>query len=131
MTVWILPRSVHPAGLRRNSEEKMKRRPMRYIRPFEIAVLIMWCLCGLSLSQVNTASLTGLVTDQSHAVVPHVQVTITNTQTGYSRSAETDDAGYYSFQDLPIGPYRLSVSFTGFANMEQAVTVNTGEKIRR
>ena len=41
-------------------------------------------------------------------------MTVTNTSTGLSRQATTDDAGYYSIPNLPEGTYDLSVSATGF-----------------
>ncbi|HEV3041974.1 MAG TPA: carboxypeptidase regulatory-like domain-containing protein [Candidatus Angelobacter sp.] len=96
----------------------------------QMAIIVVG-LCSLGLGQVNTGNLTGLITDPSNAVVPHVLVTAQNPETGYSRSTETDDAGYYYLQDLPIGSYRVTVTGKGFAIMGQMVAVNTAEKIRR
>ena len=64
---------------------------------------------GMSVSaQVNTASLSGLVTDPSGATIPAVTVSVTSPATGYARTVTTDNAGYYSFQNLPIGLCRAS-----------------------
>jgi len=83
-----------------------------------------------TLAQINSGSLTGLVTDPSHAAVPHVQIKVWNASNGYTRTTETDGAGYYSLPELPIGAYKVTVSQKGFATIEQFIQLNTGEKAR-
>ncbi|MDI3255805.1 MAG: carboxypeptidase regulatory-like domain-containing protein [Bacillota bacterium] len=82
-------------------------------------------------AQVNTASLTGLVTDPSGAAIPNVTIKATNSATGYERVVQSDNAGYYSFQNLPIGQYTLRVEAAGFSTVEENVTLNVAEKGRR
>src|SRR5262249_51759394 len=82
-------------------------------------------------AQINTASLTGLVTDQSNAAATKAQVTVLSETTGYTRTTETDNAGYYSFPELPIGTYSVSISLTGFSTMKEKVTLETAQKARR
>ena len=94
-------------------------------------VIALFSLAIPVCAQVNTASVTGLITDQSGAPVAGVHVTALNTETGYSRTAETDSAGYYSFQNLPIGAYQVSVSQQGFDTLKADVTVDTAQKVRR
>jgi hypothetical protein len=94
------------------------------------------CLAALLLpvhlsAQNNTASLSGLVTDQSNAAVAHVHVKAFNASTGYSRQAETDASGHYNLQDLPIGEYKVTVSQKDFDSIEEQVQVGTAEKVRR
>ena len=96
---------------------------------FFLAVLL--CLGGFLSAQVNTASLTGLITDPTNATVSHVKVTAQNADTGYARNTETDTSGWYSFQELPIGSYRITLKRQGFATMGETVTLNTAEKVRR
>jgi outer membrane receptor protein involved in Fe transport len=100
-------------------------------RSFLLMVAIPLLLSCLTLAQVNSANLSGLITDASNAVVAHVKVAVENTATGYSRTGETDANGYYSFADLPIGSYRISVSHQGFATLAETLTLNTAEKVRR
>ena len=57
-----------------------------------------------------TAELSGRVTDESGAVLPGVTVTATQTDTGFTRTVVTDDAGNWVMPNLPTGPYRLEVS---------------------
>jgi Carboxypeptidase regulatory-like domain/TonB-dependent Receptor Plug Domain len=105
------------------------------IRPRELGLSLSFLLLLLLAkplpAQVNTASLTGLIADQSNAPIGGVHVVARNDATGYSRGAETDSAGYYSFQNLPIGTYHLSVSRQGFETLREDVTLNTAQKVRR
>jgi hypothetical protein len=58
--------------------------------------------------------------------VPAATVTIKNTATSATQTATTDDQGRYALSDLPIGPYDITVSKTGFQNAARngfAVTV--------
>ena len=78
-------------------------------------------------AQVNTASLSGLVTDQTNAALVHAHVTATNNATGLVRETDTDAAGYYAFPDLPIGEYRVVVTMANFETIEARVTLGTAE----
>ncbi len=82
-------------------------------------------------AQVNTASLSGIVTDPSGAAVANAEVLATSTATGLSRKAVTDGAGFYSLQNLPIGVYKLSIASGGFETSEIELTLNVGEKGRQ
>ena len=54
----------------------------------------------------STAQVSGAVTDQSGAVLPGVEVTMTQTETGLTRSMVTNETGSYAMTNLPVGPYR-------------------------
>jgi len=80
-----------------------------------LAVLALTLGTSLAARAQNiTASVRGTVTDQQGAAIAGADVTITNVDTGYSRSDKTDKDGSYSFQSLPIGRYTLNVSGQGF-----------------
>src|SRR5262245_20371182 len=67
----------------------------------------------------STAQISGRVTDQSGAVMPGVEVTVTQTATGATRSAVTDETGNYALPNLTIGPYRLEAVLPGFRTYVQ------------
>jgi Carboxypeptidase regulatory-like domain len=66
-----------------------------------------------------TAQINGVVKDQSGAVLPGVEVTATQTETGIARSAVTNETGSYILPNLAVGPYRLEVSLPGFRSFVQ------------
>ena len=99
---------------------------------YRIAMLLLLSAGALAVqAQVNTASLSGLATDPNGAALPHVTVTVHNKETGYSRTVQTDAAGAYSLQDLPIGPYSLVVTDSGFSTLNADVTLTVGQRARQ
>src|SRR2546426_4451550 len=67
-----------------------------------------------SFGQGFQGGLRGSVRDPGGAVVPGVEVTLTNEATNLSRTTITNDSGEYSFPALDPGSYRLNASLTGF-----------------
>jgi hypothetical protein len=70
-------------------------------------------------AQVVGATLSGTVKDQSGAVIPNAQISITNVATGVSRNIVTYAAGFYTAPDLLPGIYDITVSASGFATQAQ------------
>src|SRR6201997_2921278 len=65
------------------------------------------------------AQITGAAQDQSGAVLPGVEVTATQTETGISRNTVTNETGSYFLSNLPLGPYRLEAALGGFRSFVQ------------
>ena len=61
-----------------------------------------------------TAQITGVVADSQGAVLPGVDVTAVQTDTGFKRSTVTDTSGSYTLTNLPLGPYRVEATLSGF-----------------
>ncbi|HEX7360368.1 MAG TPA: carboxypeptidase regulatory-like domain-containing protein [Bryobacteraceae bacterium] len=66
-------------------------------------------------SAFGQQAILGTVTDESGAVVPNAQVTLTNTATGIRSTTATSASGSYQFPDLAIGLYKVAAQKTGFA----------------
>ncbi|HKE03239.1 MAG TPA: TonB-dependent receptor [Blastocatellia bacterium] len=62
----------------------------------------------------QTAQVTGRISDQSGAVVPGAQVTVTNQKTGIGRDSVSNGEGYFTIPLLPPGEYRIAVKKDGF-----------------
>jgi Carboxypeptidase regulatory-like domain len=75
---------------------------------FMALLLPLWARAGVG------GSVSGTVTDASGAAVVRASVTATNTNTGIRQAVMTDDRGFYSFPDLPVGPYDLEFTTTAF-----------------
>ena len=85
-----------------------------------LAVLaLVLCSAFGARAQVTTASVRGTVTDEQGAALAGADVSITNTDNGFTRSTKTGNEGEYSFPDLPLGPYRIHVAHAGFKGETQ------------
>jgi hypothetical protein len=81
--------------------------------------LLLGLVLGLSLVQYASAQqtlggITGMVTDAQGATISGAGVDAIQDQTGLKRSQVSGKDGYYSFVDLPIGSYTLTVTHDGF-----------------
>jgi hypothetical protein len=70
-----------------------------------------------------TAQISGTARDQSGAVLPGVEISATQTDTGISRSTVTNETGSYVLANLAIGPYRLEAGLPGFRTFVQSGVV--------
>ena len=85
-----------------------------------MVAMVCLLLCATAWSQaVTVAQINGSVKDQSEALLPGVEIKVTQTETGYTRSVVTDETGRYTISNLPVGPYRLEASLPGFRSYVQ------------
>ncbi len=79
------------------------------------AFVCLLAFCGrLLVAQGVFATLDGVLTDPTGAVVPNAKITLTDTVSGSARDTVTDSAGFYNFVSVPVGTYNLSVAAGGF-----------------
>src|SRR5882757_4784071 len=71
-------------------------------------------LAARGFAQIDTGVISGRVTDSSGAIVPAAQVTIIQTETNTESKSETNSDGVYRVPSLRPGPYRVSVTASGF-----------------
>src|SRR5438132_13068668 len=93
--------------------------PMKQIFQFLILALAVSTTASMSAWAQSTAQITGTVKDASGAVLPGVEVTATQTETGIARSTVSNQTGVYVLPNLPLGPYKLEASLTGFRTFVQ------------
>lgn len=106
----------------------MKRSTCRLTR-------VVLCVCVLMFSAstafgqaVANAAVTGTVTDPSGAAVTGSSVRMIETDKGVLHMAQTDSNGRYTLPNLPVGPYRLEVSTTGFKNyIQSGIVLQVGD----
>lgn len=84
-------------------------------------LLFMLLVCGITtgaLAQgVTTASINGLVQDQSGEGLPGATVIAVHTPTGTEYGTSTNTQGRFFFPNVRVGgPYRIKVSFVGYAD---------------
>ena len=69
---------------------------------------------GFALAQGTTSRVSGIVTDDSGAIIPGATVTLTNEQTGVSFETVTTASGAYAFEAVQVGVYTISIQLQGF-----------------
>jgi hypothetical protein len=89
-----------------------------------ILVILFMSVClsitaSASLWAQATAQISGTVRDQSGAVLPGVELTAMQTETGISRTTISNETGSYVMPNLPLGPYRLEAGLPGFRTFVQ------------
>src|ERR1700730_14689933 len=98
-----------------------------YFQICGVAVLLFSAAFGVCV-QATSGRISGTVTDSTGAVIPNAAVTVTNGATNLVRTAVTDDGGYYTVTNLPVGTYSVTVERTGFKKANQtdnALTADT------
>src|SRR5262249_36513529 len=77
-------------------------------------------------AQAPVGTISGMVRDQSGAIVPAASVTVRNKATGIERSLTSGDDGAFSVPALAAGEYKVIAELAGFRTLQRDVTVATG-----
>ena len=81
-------------------------------------------------AQTVTGSISGVVVDESSAVVPGANVTVTNVDTGIGRSVVTDAAGRYDVPGLIPDHYEVQAQIMGFETaVRSGIQLTVGSKL--
>ena len=87
-------------------------------------VLLLIMLAGLTSAIIaqnsNSGHISGTVTDAQGAVIPEAAVTVTNMDTGVSRTLKTNSSGIYDAQSVLIGRYKVTFAAPGFDTLEKS-----------
>ena len=85
-----------------------------------LSTVLIVCVLGSRVAWGQaTAQISGTVRDSSGAVLPGVEITATQTDTGIARTTITNETGFYVLASLPLGPYRLEAALAGFRTFAQ------------
>ncbi len=102
-----------------------------------LRIFLALVICGAAFlpaafgQAVAVGSISGQVVDSSGAVIPGAELTVTQTETKFVRSAVTDAQGRYTLANLPVGPYVLSAKAQGFKTYEQrGIVLEVGSNIQ-
>jgi hypothetical protein len=85
-----------------------------------VSVVAILVAAAVSFGQGFQGGLRGAVRDAAGAVVPGVEVVLTNEATNLTRSTISNEAGEYSFAALEPGSYKLHATLVGFKTVDLA-----------
>src|ERR1700722_7956024 len=80
--------------------------------------LMMLCFAVAAMAQTETATISGLITDDTGAVVAGTEVKLQSVDRGTAQTATTNNAGIYVFASVHPGPYQLTVHKLGFRQVD-------------
>ena len=90
----------------------------RFMRSGCRLALMVLCFAAVSIGQTETATISGLITDDTGAVVPGAEVKLQSVDRGSAISATTNNAGIYVFASVHPGQYQLTVHKPGFKQVD-------------
>src|SRR5580704_12735235 len=91
-----------------------------------MALLIAGSLNRPAFAQAPVGTISGVVADESGAVIPNATIKIRNKATDAERDLTSSADGSYSVPSLPAGVYEVRVELKGFRTVVREATVETG-----
>ncbi len=73
-----------------------------------ISFMAVFLLAPAAYAQFDTATVLGTVTDSAGSAIPGATITLKNSATGVTVTAQTDENGNYQFFNVKIGPYQVN-----------------------
>ncbi len=86
---------------------------------FASVVCVLGLLCGAMSAQVVSSNVVGVLNDPSNAVVPNVEVQLTDQATNAVRTTVSGADGIFRFNNVPPSTYTVTVKATGFKSYSQ------------
>src|SRR5579862_5723862 len=94
------------------------------------ALLLMGAMGIPASAQQSIGTILGVVKDTSGGTVPQAKVTVTNTETNETRTADTGDDGAYRFPALKPGHYTVKIEKDGFKTESQTgLTLDVAQEL--
>ncbi|MBV9223385.1 MAG: carboxypeptidase regulatory-like domain-containing protein, partial [Acidobacteriaceae bacterium] len=102
---------------------------MKKLNKLCFALALVFIVSTAVWAQAIFATLTGIVSDASGAVVANAQITLRNAESGDERTTVTGSEGYYTFASVPVGTYNLTITAPGFQSFKaNGIALGGGEK---
>ncbi len=90
----------------------------RFSNRFVLVLILLLVLSPIVYCQVETATISGVITDQSGAVMAGAEVRVTNTDTNGTSIGVSNGSGVYLVTGLKPGSYRVHVAKDGFKTID-------------
>ncbi|MCL5745277.1 MAG: TonB-dependent receptor [Acidobacteria bacterium] len=103
----------------------------RVMRHLGLLLVLLAMVPPSLIAQTGRAAITGIATDPTGAVIPGVNVTAVQAQTGVEYRGVSNDAGYYTIGSLPVGEYSVTYVAAGFTEFTRnGIALQAGQVAR-
>src|SRR5580658_3592523 len=102
------------------------KRVMQLCPLLGVVLLIAFSISRPAFAQAPVGTISGVVADETGAVIPNASVKIRNKATGAERELISNAEGAFSAPALPAGVYEVRVELKGFRTVVREATVETG-----
>lgn len=100
----------------------------KFVNRLTAAVCLVLVSSMLAFAQTSRGTVSGVIKDQTGAVIPGAEVTLTNTDTTVARTATTNDEGFYRFDAVDLGNYSVSIAAPNFGKATKTgIIVNANQ----
>jgi len=104
---------------------------MRQARRSYFLLPLIFLLAGVAAFAQANSEITGIITDQTGAVVPDAKVVVTDPATNISKTTISSSTGLYQVPTLNAATYNMKVSTKGFQTFTQTgIVVNVSATVR-
>ena len=93
---------------------KETRQPLLWSLQICSVLLLTIAVCQSTFGQVVVGRISGTVQDSNGASVPNASVKVINIATNDERTVTSDDDGFYTVTNLPLGSYRIEAEQKGY-----------------
>ena len=100
---------------------------VRFVLSAILAVALVVVAAAPAAAQTVRGSISGVVKDQSGAVISGAKVALISEDTGATRSATSGSEGRFSFASVPAGEYRIEIEHSGFAKLSHPITLQVNQ----
>jgi len=100
------------------------------IRTGLVVCFVLFATAAFAQEGIN-ATLSGTVVDATGALIPGVEITARNTETGVVSTTITNETGTYRFPSLQPGTYETTAALSGFSTQKFRLALGTSQQIRQ
>ncbi|HEY7171881.1 MAG TPA: M56 family metallopeptidase [Vicinamibacterales bacterium] len=110
---------------------RLNRVPPSAFRRIATAVAIALVTGGVAVAQNAFARVSGVITDQTGAVLPNTVVRLTHAASGTKHEVRTGANGAFDLAGLQSGDYTLEAEQMGFSAYREAITFSPGQLLAK
>jgi hypothetical protein len=127
-------RGIEPEAFVRTATRRITAshaHPLSWVCASYFLVLILLLISSSTVrAQVGSASLSGIVQDQTGAIIPGAMVTLQNVVSGAVRTSHSNGSGAFTFEAILSGDYKLTVQQKGFKQLVRSeIHLNPGDSL--